>query len=70
MASATATGPRERRGGGRGCVHDAGDGRLLSPITRRILAINILALVVLFAGMLYLDNYRRGLIAAELAALA
>ncbi len=44
-------------------------GRFLSPITRRILAINILALVVLFAGMLYLDNYRRGLISAELAAL-
>lgn len=43
--------------------------RPLSPITRRILAINILALVVLFAGMLFLDNYRRGLIAAELAAL-
>ena len=43
--------------------------RPLSPITRRILAINILALVVLVAGMLFLDNYRRGLIAAELAAL-
>ena len=43
--------------------------RLLSPITRRILAVNILALVVLFAGMLFLDNYRRGLISAELAAL-
>lgn len=42
---------------------------LMSPITRRILAINILALVVLFAGMLYLDKYRRGLISAELAAL-
>lgn len=41
----------------------------MSPITRRILAINILALVVLFAGMLFLDNYRRGLISAELAAL-
>ncbi|MBL8661072.1 MAG: stimulus-sensing domain-containing protein [Rhodospirillales bacterium] len=44
-------------------------GRFFSPITRRILAINVLALVVLFAGMLYLDNYRRGLISAELAAL-
>ena len=43
--------------------------RPLSPITRRILAINILALVVLVAGMLFLDHYRRGLIAAELAAL-
>lgn len=43
--------------------------RAISPITRRILAVNVLALVVLVAGMLYLDEYRQGLIAAELAAL-
>ena len=41
----------------------------LSPITRRILAVNLLALAFLFAGMLYLDEYRRGLIAAELATM-
>jgi two-component system, OmpR family, sensor histidine kinase ChvG len=41
----------------------------MSPITRRILAVNILALLILAAGMLYLADYRRGLIAAELAAL-
>jgi two-component system sensor histidine kinase ChvG len=41
----------------------------ISPITRRILAVNLLALAFLFAGMLYLDEYRRGLIAAELATM-
>lgn len=46
-----------------------GQRRALSPITRRILAVNVLALVVLVAGMLYLDEYRQRLIAAELAAL-
>ena len=43
--------------------------RRLSPITRRTLAVNVLALVILVAGLLYLDEYRRGLIDAELAAL-
>lgn len=42
---------------------------VLSPITWRILAVNLLALVFLFAGMLFLDEYRRGLIRAELATL-
>jgi len=41
----------------------------MSPITRRILAVNLLALGFLFAGMLYLDEYRRGLITAELATM-
>ncbi len=40
-----------------------------SPITRRILAINLLALAILVAGLLYLGTYRHSLIAAELAAL-
>ena len=44
--------------------------RLISPITRRILAINMLALGLLVAGILYLDEYKKNLIAAELAALA
>ncbi len=53
-------------------AHDTGkpgQKRAISPITRRILAVNVLALVVLVAGMLYLDEYRQRLIAAELAAL-
>lgn len=44
--------------------------RLISPITRRILAINILALAILVAGILYLDEYKSNLINAELTALA
>ena len=44
-------------------------GRLLSPLTRRILTVNILPLALLVAGILYLDEYREGLIVAELAAL-
>lgn len=43
--------------------------RLSSPILRRILAINILALAILVAGLLYLGQYRESLIASELAAL-
>ena len=43
--------------------------RTLSPITRRILAINLLALVILVAGMLYLGQYRKSLIEAEFTAL-
>lgn len=42
---------------------------VISPLTRRILAVNLLALVFLFAGIIYLDEYRRGLIAADLAKL-
>jgi len=42
----------------------------VSPITRRILAVNMLALVVLVAGILYLDEYKENLINAELTALA
>ncbi len=43
--------------------------RLTSPIIRRILAVNILALAILVAGLLYLGQYRESLIASELAAL-
>ena len=42
----------------------------VSPITRRILAVNVLALGILVAGILYLDEYKNNLIEAELAALA
>jgi len=40
-----------------------------SPILRRILAINILALVILVAGLLYHGQYRQSLIDQELVAL-
>ena len=42
---------------------------LASPLTRRILAVNLLAPVVLVIGLLYLDRYRQGLIRAELEGL-
>lgn len=41
----------------------------ISPLTRRILAVNLIALFFLVAGMLYLDEHRRGLIADELQTL-
>ncbi len=43
--------------------------RRYSPITWRILAVNALALAVLVAGLLYLGEYRRILIGAELTVL-
>jgi len=43
--------------------------KLPSPIIRKILAINVLALAILVAGLLYLGQYRESLIATELAAL-
>jgi len=43
--------------------------RPISPVIRRILAVNILAVMVLGVGLLYLGEYRAGLIDAELAAL-
>lgn len=44
--------------------------RLVSPLTRRILTINILALALLLAGLLYLGRYEENLIDAEVQALA
>ena len=43
--------------------------RAISPITWRILAVNLFALGVLVAGLLYLGEYRRNLITTELASL-
>lgn len=40
-----------------------------TPLTRRVLAINILALAILVGGLLYLDQYREGLITSEIAGL-
>ncbi|MCB2100558.1 MAG: stimulus-sensing domain-containing protein, partial [Rhodobacterales bacterium] len=40
-----------------------------SPITQRILFVNVLALVLLVGGLLYLEDYRETLIDAELASL-
>ncbi len=43
--------------------------RLISPLTRRILALNVLVLMVPILGLMHLDQYRQSLIAAELDAL-
>lgn len=43
--------------------------RRFSPLTRRILFLNTVPLLLLAAGVLYLDDFRRGLIAAEIQAL-
>lgn len=40
-----------------------------SPITRRILAVNVLALAILFGGVFYLNDYESRLVDAELQAL-
>lgn len=66
-----------RRRARRGAERDSGDGeggldvrrRRLSPITLRILAVNVLALAILVAGLLYLGEYRRSLVAASLESL-
>jgi len=43
--------------------------RRLSPLTRRILAVNVLALGLLGLGLLYLGEYQQGLVDAQLDAL-
>src|SRR5262245_58357075 len=40
-----------------------------SPLTRRILAVNVIALAIPVVGLLYLDNYRQNLIQSELELL-
>ncbi|MCH8154145.1 MAG: stimulus-sensing domain-containing protein [Proteobacteria bacterium] len=43
--------------------------RLISPLTRRILTLNVLVLMIPVLGLLHLDQYRQSLIDAELDAL-
>ncbi|MCR6629060.1 MAG: sensor N-terminal transmembrane domain-containing protein [Magnetospirillum sp.] len=42
---------------------------LRSPLTRRILAVNLIAPVILVAGLFYMDRYKQGLIQSELVGL-
>lgn len=42
---------------------------LLSPLTRRILAVNLIAPLLLLVGLLYLDEYEQALLSAETEAL-
>lgn len=43
--------------------------RMMSPLTRRILAVNLLAPALLLVGLFYLGEYRRSLVVAELSSL-
>ncbi|MGH7089177.1 MAG: stimulus-sensing domain-containing protein, partial [Stellaceae bacterium] len=43
--------------------------RRLSPLTRRILAVNVLAIALLGFGLLYLGEYQQSLVTAELESL-
>ena len=43
--------------------------RWMSPLTRRILLVNVMPLVLLLAALLYLDQYQNGLLEAEVGAL-
>ncbi len=43
--------------------------RRLSPLTRRILAVNVLAIALLGLGLLYLGEYQQSLVTAELESL-
>ncbi len=59
---------KEKRAQGRGAKRRRRH-RLISPLTRRILALNVLVLMVPVLGLMHLDQYRQSLIAAELDAL-
>jgi len=59
---------KAKRAHGRGAKHRRRH-RLISPLTRRILALNVLVLMVPVLGLMHLDQYRQSLIAAELDAL-
>lgn len=80
MASATATRRAERAAEtprppafpdpGNGDEPQRRTRRTLSPLTLRILAVNVLALAILVGGLLYLGRYQERLVDAELEALA
>ena len=44
--------------------------RVMSPLTRRILFLNLLGPALLGFGLLYLDDHRRGLVDAQVAAMS
>jgi two-component system sensor histidine kinase ChvG len=50
-------------------IHGPRKPRRMRSISRRILAINVFALAVLVAGLLFVGQYRQGLIDNEIAAL-
>ena len=72
MSAPPAAPPKLGRGRGEAADHGAerrARRGAFSSLTRRILAINVIALVIVVVGLLYLDAYRRGLIETKGAAL-
>ena len=62
MESATAT-PNTESGAARGARRRR---RRFSALTRQVLAVNLIALGIVIAGVFALDQYRRGLIEGRL----
>lgn len=60
---------RAKRSAGRAALGASRRPLWQSPLTRRILALNILAIAIPVVGLLYLDNYRQSLIQSELELL-
>ena len=61
--------PPESAEVGRDSVERRRRRRFISPLTRRLLAVNVLALAIPVGGLLYLDEYKSGLVEAEFVAL-
>src|SRR5215468_627755 len=77
MASATDTATAERDPPSSPALHglsylrrrDSGGRWPISPLTRRILAVNVLALALLAGGFLYLGKYQASLVSQQIEAL-
>ncbi|MBL8700280.1 MAG: sensor N-terminal transmembrane domain-containing protein [Alphaproteobacteria bacterium] len=72
VAPALKADPADRGRSGEGGLRTASPRRrrrLLSPLTRRILFLNLVGPALLAFGLLYLDDYRRGLIDSQLGSL-
>ena len=73
-AQATGHDPAQSRAGGQ-VEHDEPEAkralgqRPFSTLTLRILAVNLVALLILVAGVMFLDQYRKQLVERELATL-
>ena len=65
----TVVGPADRPSVTASGKREAADHRPSASLTRRILSINLVPLALFVAGVLYLDNYREGLIAEKINSL-
>jgi two-component system sensor histidine kinase ChvG len=67
--SETIVGPADRPSVAASGKREAADHRPSASLTRRILSINLVPLALFLVGVLYLDNYREGLIAEKVNSL-